>query len=283
MTLWNLAETARTFTRHDMIEAYSELPPFPENRARLLYCFLARSGRPNRQDVVALAVSLAQFGLETHDLVGEPAGDEPLRNVRNRQLQVLAGDYFNGRFYELLSQTGGLDLVRLVSRSICEVNRLKAGLYEKLRNLCITAEEYLEHLVQIRSELFLPFTEFMTAGDAERFPALFRSLVRCEILSDELKAGGADETRRGFAYWHLLQHGTPADREALLTGQSGSLAALIGKYKVAGLLEQMLEAQLQAVRRLAESFGSESLLAEISRMLDSLSVRMPVMNTAEDL
>lgn len=283
MTFWEMAEKAERYAKHDMIEAFSELPPYPENRARLLHWFLSRGGNRERQDVVALAVSLAQYGLETHDLVGEPGWEESLGEVRRRQLQVLAGDYFNGRFYELLAQAGGLEAVRLVSRAICEVNRLKAGLYEKWRNLRMTADEYLDQLVLIRSELFMPFVHFMTARDAERFPALFRSLVRCEILSDELKAGAGEGIRYGYAYWHVLEHGSPADRDALLDGKSGAFAAVLGKYKVAGKLEQMLETQLQTVRRLAESHGSESLLSEIVRMLEPLAVRIPAMKTAEDL
>jgi len=282
MTVFNV-EQAQALAKHDLIEAHSALPPFPENRARLLHWFLARSRMPGRRDVVALAVSLAQYGLETHDLVGDPARDEPRGDVRRRQLTVLAGDYFNGRFYELLSQAGGLETIRLVSRAMCEVNRLKAGLYEKWRSLRMTAEEYLDQLVLIRSELFMPFTRFMAAGDAERFPALFRALVRCEVIRDELKAPAGDAGRRGYVFWHLLQHGSPGDREALLSGRTGSVAALAGQYKVTGLLEQMLESQIAAVRRLAESFGSESLLAEIGRMLDALADRMPVMNTANDV
>lgn len=283
MIFRDVAEKARTFTKHDMIDEYSELPPYPEHRARLVYWFLARAGRPQWQDVVALAVSLAQFGLETHDLVDEPARNETLRNVRRRQLQVLAGDYFNGRFYELLAHAGGVEMVRLVSRAICEVSRLKAVLYEKWHGLRMTAEEYLHHLVLIRSELFMPLTDYMAAGDAERFPALFRSLVRCEILRDELEAGTRGQFRRGYAFWHMLQHGTPAERETLLEDRGGSFAVLLGKYNVTAQLERMLEAQMQTVRRLAESFGSESLLAEIGRILDALAVRMPAMNTAEDL
>lgn len=276
-------DQARSLAKHDLIEAYSALPPYPENRVRLLYWFLSRSRLSGWRDVVALAVSLAQFGLETHDLVSEPARDEPLPAVRKRQLTVLAGDYFNGRFYELLSQAGGLEAIRLVSRAMCEVNRLKAGLYEKWRSLRMTAGEYLDELVMIKSGLFTPFTCFMQAGDAERFPVLLRALVRCEVIGEELAAANGDAARPGYVYWHLLQHGTPADREALLGGRAGSVAALAAKYKVTGLLEQMLDHQLAAVRRLAESFGSESLLAEIGRILDSIAGRMPVMKTANDL
>lgn len=283
MAFLKMADKARLYTRHDMIEAYSELPPYPENRARLLQWFLARGTSGNKRDLYALAVSLAQFGLDTHDLVGDPAGGESLGQVRRRQLQVLAGDYFNGRFYELLSRDGGIEAIRLVSRAICEVNRLKAGLYEKLRSLRMTAEEYLDHLVLIRSELFMPLVHFMSSRDAERFPVLFRSLVRCEIISDELKAGAGGDMHYGFAFWHLLDQATPAERESLLSERAAAFAAMLGKYNINNVLEQMLDAQFHAVRRLAESFGSESLLAEVTRMLESLAVCLPVMKTAEDL
>lgn len=281
MKLREMAESAQTYTRHDMIDAFSELPPYPENRARLLYWFLARDGNRHKPDVIALAVSLAQFGLETHDLVQEPQQEETLSHVRRRQLQVLAGDYFNGRFYQLLARTGGLETVRLVSRAICEVNRLKAVLYEKWQSLRLTAEEYLEHLVLIRSELFMPLVVFMPRREAETFPELFRSLVRCEVISEELKAVDTGDRQYGYAFWHLLDHATPAEREILLNEEGGLLTAT-GRYKVNGLLEQMLEAQQQAVKRLAESFDSPSLMDEIIRLLDTLSVRMPAMKTAED-
>lgn len=282
MNLREMAESARTYTRHDMIDAFSELPPYPENRARLLYWFLARAGNRHKPDILALAVSLAQYGLETHDLVQEPLREESLRHVRRRQLQVLAGDYFNGRFYQLLARTGGLETVRLVSRAICEVNRLKAVLHEKWQSFRLTAEEYLDHLVLIRSELFMPLVAFMPSREAETFPALFRSLVRCEVLSDELRAVGTGDKRYGYAFWHLLDHANPLEREALLHEQDGLMPAFSGKYKVSGLLEQMLEAQQQKVRKLAESFDSPTLMEEIIRLLDTLSVRVPAIKTAED-
>src|SRR5690606_19828698 len=127
-------DQARSLAKHDLIEAYSALPPYPENRARRRYWLLSRSRLSGWRDVVALAGSLAQCGRETHDLGGAPARDEPLPAVRKRQLTVLAGDYFNGRFYALLSQAGDLEAIRLVSRAMCEVNRLKAGLYVKWRS-----------------------------------------------------------------------------------------------------------------------------------------------------
>ena len=283
MTNNRISEMARKYTDHSMIEAHASLPPYPETRARLLFCFLQGSQTEKEQELYALAVSLAQLGLETHDLVDETPKAESLGQARTRQIKVLAGDYFNGRFYQILSQADRVDIVKLVTKAISEVNRLKVNLYERFRALKLTAEEYLEHSVAIRSELFLAFAKFIPIRNAERFSELFRSFVRCEMICEELNRSSSSDIRYGWAFWYILQIAVSDDRERMIDGDSNALNVMLHKYKVHGILAQMLQSQVNTIKRFVEQLDSESLKAEISRLAEPFASLLSVPKVAEEI
>ena len=102
--------------------------------------------------------------------------------ARSRQLKVLAGDYFSSRFYHLLAQAGQIDMIKQLSNAICEVNRLKMNMYMKMKQLKLTAEDYIHQTVEIKSQLFLSFSEFMSEVYDQAWPDILRSYTRCEVL-----------------------------------------------------------------------------------------------------
>lgn len=281
MTMKSLADMARKYTDYDMIEAHTTLPPYPENRARLLYHFFnPEIAEPDKQ-LYTLAVSLAQLGMETHDLVDEPESGETIMSARSRQLNVLAGDYFNGRFYDILSRAGRLDIVRKISKAIADVNRLKVILFERFQDLKLTAEDYVEQLVIIKSELYLTLSRMIPLRSPDRFEELFRSVVRCEIISDELDLCEEDQPGSHFAFWYVLQVASPEDREKMLTADADHQHLLASKYKIRAVLSHMLSSQIQLIRRLSEQLDSETIRAEINRLIELFARRLSMPVTAE--
>lgn len=278
------SEIAYQYTKHDMIETYTKLPPLPETRARLLSCFMNGENANEKQALYSLAVSLAQLGLDTHDLVEESESLEPLgQQARSRQLKVLAGDYFNGRFYELLSHAEQVDAVRLVSRAICEVNRMKMSMYEKFRSLKLTAEEFMENSVSIKTELFMSLSRFIPSRHVHRFQELLRLFARCEVISEELDRSGSEDIRHGWAYWYVLQTATPEERQTILNADRTEVGMLIHKYNIRTLLSAMLQTQLGFMKSLIEQFDSEALRAEVSRMLEPIAMRITAPKVAEEI
>lgn len=284
MAMHRIRELAQQYTGYDLIEAHAELPPYPEQRTRLLYAFLSGGIREGEHHALyALATSLAQLGLDVHDLV-DPPQTASAGQARARQLRVLAGDYFNSRFYQLLSQAERIDVVRLVSRAICEVNRLKVMLYERFGELKVTADEYLEHCVSIKSELFLVFTSFMPVRYAGWWPEVLRALTRCEILAEEMeRARSKKDARKGWAFLYLLQATRGADREKVLKSDAEGLSSWFARYQIQSKLSQMLHHQIQQVARYIEQFETDTLAAEIRQVFEPFRNKIGLAGAANEI
>ncbi len=274
MSKYDIPDYAHKYIHHDMIEAYTRLPSFPDARAQLLYWMLEDNRDDDRQGLYTLAVSLAQLGLDTHDCVDNMRPEETFEQTRARQLSVLAGDYFNGRFYQLLARAGKLEIVRLVSSAICEVNRMKLTLNERLRQFKLTTDEYMEYMIVIRSELFLSLTSLLRAPSGERFPELLRGVTQCEIIQDELDRQEADEQYKGWSYCYMLEHANADDRAAIIMTDEADMNALSHKYKTQLLLSELLEEQLTSVKRLIGQLDSDMLKTQLSMILEPFLVRL---------
>lgn len=207
----SIAEMASKYTQYDMIQKYTKLPAFPEHRVSLLFHFL-NSGAVRVKpfsELFSLVTALVQVGLDTHDLVDNDASQAAAGGNRQRQLSILAGDYLSSRFYQLLAKAGQIDTIRRLSEAICEVNKLKMNAYTKMKTLALSAEEYLQGTVAIRTCLFLPFTHMMEGLYRTIWPELLEHLAACEVIDEELHRE-EPHTEGSWAYWFLREHGTAA-------------------------------------------------------------------------
>ncbi|WP_409346602.1 heptaprenyl diphosphate synthase component 1 [Paenibacillus sp. MBLB4367] len=266
MTTFRIHEMAKPYIDYDMIRIHTELPDFPELRTRLLFAFLGSSGtNADNREVYALATSLVQMGLDTHDMVPITNVAKEKAEARSRQLKVLAGDYFSSRFYQLLAQAGQIEMIRLLSQAVCEVNRMKMNFYNLVKQLKMTAEEYLLQSTSIRSQLFLSFTRGMEGLGQKLWPDILISFTRCELISNELaRLDSLQNIRGSWAYWHIMQAGTREDKKILQAEESdlSRTKAILHKYNISSQLYHMLDTQVKSlweqIRQLdSEKFGEE--------------------------
>ncbi|WP_166239360.1 heptaprenyl diphosphate synthase component 1 [Paenibacillus turpanensis] len=265
--MYQVSEIAKKYTEYDMIQKNTDLPEFPEFRTRLLYSFL-QAGRPNENsgEVNSLAVSLVQLGLDTHELVDTEEQVSSKKAFLARQMRVLAGDYFSSRFYHLLSKAGHVDVVQQVSQAICEVNRLKMNLYAKMNQSKLTADEYIEHHVDIRSGLFLSLAQKMVEPYRSLWPDILCGFTRCEVLLKELTCSESAESFRGsWAYWHLLGHAQKDEQKAIAAEDLDvqKVKGLLLKYNIRTQLLSMLREQWDAVQIAIGRVDSEVLHKEL--------------------
>ncbi|MDF2723288.1 MAG: heptaprenyl diphosphate synthase component I-like protein [Paenibacillus sp.] len=267
MNNYSIADATKPYTDYDMIQNHTELPEFPNFRTQLLYTFLHKSSNDAEQSkLYAIVVSLAQMGLDTHDLVEETNERKEKKEARSRQLKVLAGDYFSSRFYQLLAHAGQVEMTRHLATAICEVNKLKMNLYGRMRQWKVTAEEYIQSTVSIKMQLYLTFSRMLEELKPNSWPDMLRGYTHCEVLWDELCSLEKDaDLRSGWTYWHLLQVGTKEERKQLQQANPdpGKLRALIHKYNVKATLYEMLEAQFIQLSDKIKQFDSEKLVSEL--------------------
>ncbi|MEI7024555.1 heptaprenyl diphosphate synthase component 1 [Paenibacillus sp. y28] len=274
MNSYRIPEIAKKYTDYDMIQTNTELPEFPHYRVRLLFAFLNKSGLPQEStELYALVTSLAQMGLDTHQLVSETNDVKETKAARSRQLQVLAGDYFSSRFYQLLSQAGHTEMTRQLSGAICEVNRLKMSLYVRMKQLKCSAEEYLQETVNIRMQLFLLFGRWMKDIYSIQWAEILEAFTRCEVLIHEIdRSNSLQELQGSWGYWYILQTGSKEEKRQLKgeQGDGGKLRSLWLKHNVKAQLYQMLQQQLALVQDKIGHLGSEKLTAELAAIGEPL-------------
>jgi heptaprenyl diphosphate synthase len=264
-----IKQMAEQYMAYDMIAEYTELPDYPEFRVKLLVAFLNSSGLHERSgELYALVVALIQMALDTHDLVPESNGRKEKKDVRSRQLKVLAGDYFSSRFYHLLAQAGEVDLIRRLAGSICEVNRLKTSLYTGMKQFKMTAEDYIEQSVQIHMQMFLDFQHWMEGLTHKLWPEALHSMTKCEVLLQEIfRAESVENFHGSWAYWHILHAGTKEEKKHLQSDEpdKGKLRALIMKYNVSAELHRMFNKQVELLRTVAHRLRSEQAGMELQQ------------------
>ena len=93
---------------------------------------------------------LVQIALDTHEKVSNKANEETSGFHKRRQLTVLAGDYYSGLYYYLLSMNCDIILIRALAEGIKEINEHKIMLYQKAH---VAIRDIMESVVIIESAL----------------------------------------------------------------------------------------------------------------------------------
>lgn len=139
------------------------------DRARLFFLLLPFfDGQQWTEDVEdsAKTVAIVYAALHAHDQVNE---DAPIS--KSQQLTVLAGDFYSGIYYQMLSSTNNIKLIQLLASGIIEVSEKKAILYEN-KLLSVAGVETAAQVIETR--LLRTFYEYhgFTQYEAIAKPAL---------------------------------------------------------------------------------------------------------------
>ncbi|CAM2801960.1 heptaprenyl diphosphate synthase component 1 [Paenibacillus sediminis] len=271
MKPYRIHQLAKKYVDYDMIQKHTELPEFPDTRVRLLYTFLNKESTSSNGEIYALATSLVQIALDTHDMIDIDTTQQGEREMRSRQLKVLAGDYLSSRFYQILSQNEHIEIVSLLSSAICEVNRMKMNLYHKMKHLLLTGEEYLRECVQLRMQLFISFTPLLDRVDHALWNNLLHELTNLEVVAHEMKSSSsAAAVSRGYAFWHILEAGNADEREAIKQSNldANHWKKMLVKYSVTDQLMEKLRQSVSRVQHILQDLSSDKLLRELDAIVE---------------
>ncbi len=288
MTFFQIKDKAKQYTEYDMIQAYVDLPEFPNNRTQLLYAFLSTRYQQPQSELFALVTSLVQMGLDTHDTIAAEASDYAASGLkdRTRQLSVLAGDYFSGRFYQLLAQAGQIDMIRKLSNAICEVNRIKLTLYMKMKQFKCTAEDYLKQTVSIKTQLFLTFNHWLDGQHQAVWSDVLASFTRCEVISEEIRRlKCVNDFKHSWAYWFIFQQATDDEREQLMNAEGldeSRVREVVEQYQIGQVLKGMLSIHITELQTCIEKHTAGTLTQELRNMLNPFLHLVTPVKVAEE-
>ncbi|WP_347862886.1 heptaprenyl diphosphate synthase component 1 [Salimicrobium sp. PL1-032A] len=118
------------YAHHSYLSRYIEEPIIDEDKLLTYIHLFDYVGVEERSyDNYLMSVMFVQMALDTHDYVSSDNRETEVDVVRQRQLTVLAGDYYSGLYYHLLSLIHDLPFIQVLAKTIREVNEQKVRLY----------------------------------------------------------------------------------------------------------------------------------------------------------
>lgn len=151
--LEQLKTTIFNQVHHSTLFKYIEGPVL--NEQQLFFLLLPFINGENWNDdlyLSAVTVAIVHASLEEHDKI-----DEDHATSKEQQLTVLSGDFYSGRYYQLLAKTGNILLIREISKGIALRCEQQMKVYE---NNKLTTREWIDYILIIETELIHKFYSF---------------------------------------------------------------------------------------------------------------------------
>ncbi len=171
--------------QHPYLMRFIDEPVIDEDKLLLTYIMLKDKELSEIElEYYAVSTMLVQVALDTHekinshDLTGE-------YDKKNRQLTVLAGDYYSSLYYYLLSEIKDLSMIRTLAQAIQEINENKMQYY---KNENQSIENSMENIHRIESSLLLKTAEHfhlpLWKGIADEFTFMKRMLMERKSIQN---------------------------------------------------------------------------------------------------
>jgi heptaprenyl diphosphate synthase len=246
----SIKEMVQDKISHYYLKQLIEVPHIDEDRILLLVNSLAGQdlSHQNFEKFVTTAM-LVQIALDTHDKISNL--QEPLTQ---RQLTILAGDYFSGLYYKILADIEHVPLIRVLAEGIKTVNEYKILVYQSNDS---HIDEFLVHLKKAESTIVSKFSQFF---DSQSIGALAEEVLLVNRLLREKENAVKGEASVLFealmrAFLPSMKQATfqqlPLEKKALLFQECekyieqsiGFISSMMTKIpKLNQLLEQRLDA-----------------------------------------
>lgn len=146
---------------NEYLERHIQKPIIHEGKLQILaeLVFSCDSLSIIQKERFVITTMMVQMALDTHDLV--PIGNEENETKEeklSKQLNVLAGDYYSGLYYYLLSEIEDVELIHTLAIAIKNINEYKMKLYYKEIE---TFETFMDVTKQIDSMLLVLVARFL--------------------------------------------------------------------------------------------------------------------------
>jgi len=136
----------------------------------------------------ALTTMLVQVALDTHENVSNTSTvDKSQQHLKNRQLTVLAGDYFSGLYYYFLAESEDIKMISILAGAIKNINEHKIKLYHSDTS---RVADIMNCIEVIESSLHLNITEYFNLPIWSKLSAKFLLFKRLLHEREVVKTNG---------------------------------------------------------------------------------------------
>ncbi|WP_217585433.1 heptaprenyl diphosphate synthase component 1 [Lentibacillus saliphilus] len=191
------------------LDQYIKVPRFNDEKLFMLIAILNHTKLPyNIKKQYILTTMLVQIALDSHDLVPVNANSTDNSFAKPDQLTVLAGDYYSGLYYYLLSEIDDLPMVRQLATAIKDINEHKMSLYY---GDDVTINAYIDHIERIQTLLITRVAQHV---QLDELIDIARDWVLIHTLFNENKHMTQNRVSSWFSPW--LDSKPKTDREQML-------------------------------------------------------------------
>ncbi|MBM7569823.1 heptaprenyl diphosphate synthase component 1 [Aquibacillus albus] len=165
---------------HSYLKQFLQKPVIDEDKLLILISIIEHTNYSEiEKKNYVITTMLVQIALDTHDLVSQNSlkTDSDITR-KKRQLTVLAGDYYSGLYYYLLSKLEDIPMIQTLASAIKEINEYKVSFYYKEFK---SIHAFMESLKHLESLLILRVAQHMHQSDDSEFTGnwlLIRKLIR---------------------------------------------------------------------------------------------------------
>ncbi|KIL48936.1 hypothetical protein KP77_21470 [Jeotgalibacillus alimentarius] len=167
-----------------------------ERLSLLLLPFYLKNKYTNLDQSYVSTAILIQQALDTHEKVSITG-----ESHRIKQLTVLAGDYYSGLYYKILSGIPDIELIRKIAFSIEEINEHKI---EITSAHALTEDEFLNSLTKIESSIITSL--FRHLGYDEMVPLAEKLLLANRLKQEERSFAQGDDSSLFYFFKHGKHH-----------------------------------------------------------------------------
>lgn len=210
--------------RHRTLQKYTGEPILDENQLfYLLVPFLNGEQWQKEHTEAAITVGIVYAALAAHDRIKELDATS-----KEQQLTVLAGDFYSGRYYEILAASGNVALIRSLSQGIVTRCEHQIKVYEQEKR---TVEQWFATLENIEAGLIAQFFKLYALDTYNTIMAKSLLLFRLE---------------REWTAYHSGQNSLYSANIAASAGYEGTTYEAVMQDKMKQLKVKLLESIQQA-------------------------------------
>lgn len=137
--------------QYSYVEQFVRKPFVDEDKLEILHYIYQSVQLPTYiKQQQMITIMLAQIALDTHDRIPNDTQDETMSGTE-KQLSVLAGDYYSGLYYLLLAEIKEVNLIQTLATSIRKINENKMSLFHEDYQ---SVSDLFYLLTEIESEMF---------------------------------------------------------------------------------------------------------------------------------
>lgn len=191
LNIQQVKEQIQRKLNHTYLNKHIPKPVIDEEKIILLYAILKNRTMPAfHKERYIVTTMLVQIALDTHDTVPVFNDAKSKKDKISMQLKVLAGDYYSGLYYLLLSDIEDISLTHHLAAAIKEINEYKMKLYYREMS---SFEDYIYIRNKIDSLLIQRVAEFSGEETMARIAGkwnLIQLLLEAKKGSSKLKDTG---------------------------------------------------------------------------------------------